>query len=110
MTDTLKSCPFCGGAANFLNDYDGVCCLSCSASMPTISDWNAAATRIEQLHAEVERLRRLIQAADDARIELIIAGATGCLDLQTAKFVALQRAVKEAGDALANHDKQSKSV
>ena len=68
MTEKLKTCPFCGGEAEFNSDEfgEGVCCKSCGATMRNgvygecgrklaSSDWNARPIENE-LNEKIEKL------------------------------------------------------
>ena len=85
MTEKLKTCPFCGGEAEFNSDEfgEGVCCKSCGATLHNgvygeegrklaSSDWNARPIenelneKIEKLEAENARLREALESILDA--------------------------------------------
>ena len=85
MTEKLKTCPFCGGEAEFNSDEfgEGVCCKSCGASLSNgvygeegrklaSADWNARPIedelhgKIEKLEAENARLREALESILDA--------------------------------------------
>ena len=79
MTECLKSCPFCGGEAEFNSDEfgEGVCCEYCGASLSNgvygekgrklaSADWNSRPIenelneKIEKLETENARLREAL--------------------------------------------------
>ena len=85
MTETLKSCPFCGSEAEFNPDEfgEGVCCKSCGATLHNgvygeegrklaSADWNARPIenelneKIEKLKAENKRLREALKIYKEA--------------------------------------------
>ena len=78
MTEKLKTCPFCGGEAEFNSDEFGesVCCKSCGASLSNgvygeegrklaSADWNSRPIENE-LEAENKRLREALESILDA--------------------------------------------
>ena len=85
MTEKLKTCPFCGGEAEFNSDEfgEGVCCESCGASLSNgvygekgrklaSADWNSRPIenelneKIEKLEMENKRLREALESILDA--------------------------------------------
>ena len=85
MTEKLKTCPFCGGEAEFNSDEfgEGVCCKSCGASLSNgvygekgrklaSADWNSRPIenelneKIEKLEMENKRLREALESILDA--------------------------------------------
>ena len=85
MTEKLKTCPFCGGEAEFNSDEfgEGVCCESCGASLSNgvygekgrklaSADWNSRPIenelheKIEKLERENKRLREALESILDA--------------------------------------------
>ena len=78
MSDCLvKPCPFCG-SRNIKSGGDdkvvGYWCLDCEATGPNQYgryEWNDRADRIEELEAEIARLRQLVPRPDQTRDELV---------------------------------------
>ena len=77
MTETLKSCPFCGSEAEFNPDEfgEGVCCKSCGATLHNgvygeegrklaSADWNTRPIENE-LEEENARLREALEVILD---------------------------------------------